>query len=62
MIPKPHRYYQTGQPYSFSSNQSYFTTKFTQVGATMEIYEQEVIIYDGGSVEGWEDEETNEEI
>ena len=39
-----------------------FDTKFSQVGAIAEIYEQDLIIYDGGSVEGWEDELPNEKI
>ena len=73
MILKSH-YCPSGQNYAFSSNKSYFNTKFTkvndvvfdtkfsQVGAIAEIYEQDLIIYDGGSVEGWEDELPNEKI
>lgn len=73
MILKSH-YCPSGQNYTFSSNKSYFNTKFTkvndtvfdtkfsQVGAIAEIYEQDLIIYDGGSVEGWEDELPNEKI
>lgn len=73
MILKSH-YYPSGQNYSFTSNKSYFNTKFSkvndvvfdtkfsQVGAIAEIYEQDLIIYDGGSVEGWEDELPNEKI
>ena len=72
MILKSH--YPSGQNYSFTSNKSYFNTKFSkvndvvfdtkfsQVGAITEIYEQDLIIYDGGSVEGWEDELPNEKI
>ena len=60
MISKSH--YPSGQNYSFTSNKSYFNTKFSQVGAIAEIYEQDLIIYDGGSVEGWEDELPNEKI
>ena len=73
MISKSH-YCPSGQNYAFTSNKSYFNTKFSkvndvvfdtkfsQVGAIAEIYEQDLIIYDGGSVEGWEDELPNEEI
>ena len=73
MISKLH-YSPSGQNYSFTSNKSYFNTKFSkvndvvfdtkfsQVGAIAEIYEQDLIIYDGGSVEGWEDELPNEKI
>ena len=73
MILKSH-YCPSGQNYAFSSNKSYFNTKFSkvndvvfdtkfsQVGAIAEIYEQDLIIYDGGSVEGWEDELPNEKI
>ena len=73
MILKSH-YYPSSQNYAFTSNKSYFNTKFskvndvvfdtkfTQVGAIAEIYEQDLIIYDGGSVEGWEDELPNEKI
>ena len=97
MISKSH-YYPSGQNYAFTSNKSYFNTKFSQVndtvfetkfskvndtvfdtkfskvnnvvfdtkfsqvGAIAEIYEQDLIIYDGGSVEGWEDELPNEKI
>lgn len=73
MISKLH-YCPSGQNYSFTSNKSYFNTKFSkvndvvfdtkfsQVGAIAEIYEQDLIIYDGGSVEGWEDELPNEKI
>ena len=43
-------------------NDVIFDTKFSQVGAIAEIYEQDLIIYDGGSVEGWEDELPNEKI
>ena len=43
-------------------NDTVFDTKFSQVGAIAEIYEQDLIIYDGGSVEGWEDELPNEKI
>lgn len=43
-------------------NDVVFDTKFSQVGAIAEIYEQDLIIYDGGSVEGWEDELPNEKI
>ena len=72
MISKSH--YPSSQNYTFSSNKSYFdtkfskvndtvfNTKFSQVGAIAEIYEQDLIIYDGGSVEGWEDELPNEKI
>ena len=72
MILKSH--YPSGQNYSFTSNKSYFNTKFSkvnnvifdtkfsQVGAIAEIYEQDLIIYDGGSVEGWEDELPDEKI
>ena len=72
MISKSH--YPSSQSYTFSSNKSYFNTKFSkvndvvfdtkffQVGAIAEIYEQDLIIYDGGSVEGWEDELPNEKI
>lgn len=72
MILKSH--YPSGQNYAFTSNKSYFNTKFSkvndvvfdtkfsQVGAIAEIYEQDLIIYDGGSVEGWEDELPNEKI
>ena len=57
MISKSH--YPSGQNYSFTSNKSYFNTKFSkvndvvfdtkfsQVGAIAEIYEQDLIIYDG---------------
>ena len=73
MISKSH-YCPSGQNYAFTSNKSYFNTKFSkvndvvfdtnfsQVGAIAEIYEQDLIIYDGGSVEGWEDELPNEKI
>ena len=73
MILKSHCY-PSNQNYAFSSNKSYFNTKFSkvndvvfdtkfsQVGAIAEIYEQDLIIYDGGSVEGWEDELPNEKI
>ena len=73
MISKSH-YCPSGQSYAFTSNKSYFNTKFSkvndvvfdtkfsQVGAIAEIYEQDLIIYDGGSVEGWEDELPNEKI
>ena len=73
MILKSH-YCPYGQNYAFTSNKSYFNTKFSkvndvvfdtkfsQVGAIAEIYEQDLIIYDGGSVEGWEDELPNEKI
>ena len=73
MISKSY-YCPSGQNYAFSSNKSYFNTKFSkvndvvfdtkfsQVGAIAEIYEQDLIIYDGGSVEGWEDELPNEKI
>ena len=73
MILKSH-YCPSGQNYAFTSNKSYFNTKFSkvndvifdtkfsQVGAIAEIYEQDLIIYDGGSVEGWEDELPNEKI
>ena len=72
MISKSH--YPSDQNYAFTSNKSYFNTKFSkvndvvfdtkfsQVGAIAEIYEQDLIIYDGGSVEGWEDELPNEKI
>ena len=84
MISKSH--YPSSQNYTFSSNKSYFDTKFSkvndtvfntkfskvndtvfdtkfsQVGAIAEIYEQDLIIYDGGSVEGWEDELPDEKI
>ena len=72
MILKSH--YPSSQNYTFSSNKSHFdtkffqvndvvfNTKFSQVGAIAEIYEQDLIIYDGGSVEGWEDELPNEKI
>ena len=72
MISKSH--YPSSQNYTFSSNKPYFNTKFSkvndvvfdtkfsQVGAIAEIYEQDLIIYDGGSVEGWEDELPNEKI
>ena len=73
MILKSHCY-PSNQNYAFTSNKSYFNTKFSkvndvvfntkfsQVGAIAEIYEQDLIIYDGGSVEGWEDELPNEKI
>ena len=73
MILKSHCY-PSNQNYAFTSNKSYFNTKFSkvndvvfdtkfsQVGAIAEIYEQDLIIYDGGSVEGWEDELPDEEI
>lgn len=73
MILKSH-YCPSGQNYAYTSNKSYFNTKFSkvndvvfdtkysQVGAIAEIYEQDLIIYDGGSVEGWEDELPNEKI
>ena len=73
MILKSH-YYPSSQNYAFTSNKSYFNTKFSkvndvvfdtkfsQVGAIAEIYEQDLIIYDGGSVEGWEDELPDEKI
>ena len=73
MISKSH-YCPSGQNYAFTSNKSYFNTKFSkvndvvldtkfsQVGASAEIYEQDLIIYDGGSVEGWEDELPDEKI
>ena len=73
MISKSH-YCPSGQNYAFTSNKSYFNTKFSkvnnvifdtkfsQVGAIAEIYEQDLIIYDGGSVEGWEDELPDEKI
>ena len=73
MISKSH-YCPSGQNYAFTSNKSYFNTKFSkvndvvfdtkfsQVGAIAEIYEQDLIIYDGGSVEGWQDELPNEKI
>lgn len=72
MISKSH--YPSSQNYAFTSNKSHFDTKFSkvndvvfdtkfsQVGAIAEIYEQDLIIYDGGSVEGWEDELPNEKI
>lgn len=72
MISKSH--YPSSQNYTFSSNKSHFDTKFSkvndtifdtkfsQVGAIAEIYEQDLIIYDGGSVEGWEDELPDEKI
>ena len=74
MILKSHYHYPPNQNHAFSSNKSYFNTKFSkvndvifdtkfsQVGAIAEIYEQDLIIYDGGSVEGWEDELPNEKI
>ena len=74
MILKSHCHYPPDQNHAFSSNKSYFNTKFSkvndvvfdtkfsQVGAIAEIYEQDLIIYDGGSVEGWEDELPNEKI
>ena len=86
MILKSHYHYPPDQNHAFSSNKSYFDTKFSkvndtvfntkfskvndtvfdtkfsQVGAIAEIYEQDLIIYDGGSVEGWEDELPNEKI
>lgn len=34
-----------------------FPTKFKQIGATAPIPEQDIIIYDGGNVEGWEAED-----
>lgn len=73
MISKSH-YCPSGQNYAYTSNKSYFNTKFSkvnnvvfdtkfsQVGAIAEIYEQDLIIYDGGSVEGWEDELPDEKI
>ena len=73
MILKSHCY-PSNQNYAFASNKSYFNTKFSkvndaifdtkfsQVGAIAEIYEQDLIIYDGGSVEGWEDELPDEKI
>ena len=73
MILKSH-YCPSSQNYAFTSNKSYFNTKFSkvndvvfdtkfsQVGAIAEIYEQDLIIYDGGSVEGWEDELPDEKI
>ena len=73
MILKSHCY-PFNQNYAFTSNKSYFNTKFSkvndvvfdtkfsQVGAIAEIYEQDLIIYDGGSVEGWEDELPDEKI
>ena len=73
MILKSH-YCPSGQNYAYTSNKSYFNTKFSkvndvvfdtkfsQVGAIAEIYEQDLIIYDGGSVEGWEDELPDEKI
>lgn len=72
MISKSH--YPSSQNYAYTSNKSYFNTKFSkvndvvfdtkfsQVGAIAEIYEQDLIIYDGGSVEGWEDELPDEKI
>lgn len=72
MISKSH--YPSSQNYAFTSNKSHFNTKFSkvndvvfdtkfsQVGAIAEIYEQDLIIYDGGSVEGWEDELPDEKI
>ena len=74
MVLKSHYHYPPDQNHAFSSNKSYFNTKFSkvndvvfdtkfsQVGAIAEIYEQDLIIYDGGSVEGWEDELPNEKI
>ena len=74
MILKSHYHYPSDQNHAFSSNKSYFNTKFSkvndvvfdtkfsQVGAIAEIYEQDLIIYDGGSVEGWEDELPDEKI
>ena len=74
MILKSHYHHPPDQNHAFSSNKSYFNTKFSkvndvvfdtkfsQVGAIAEIYEQDLIIYDGGSVEGWEDELPNEKI
>ena len=74
MILKSHYHYPLDQNYSFTSNKSYFNTKFSkvndvvfdtkfsQVGAIAEIYEQDLIIYDGGSVEGWGDELPDEKI
>ena len=74
MMLKSHYHYPPDQNHAFSSNKSYFNTKFSkvndvvfdtkfsQVGAIAEIYEQDLIIYDGGSVEGWEDELPNEKI
>lgn len=74
MILKSHCHYPSDQNHAFSSNKSYFNTKFSkvnnvifdtkfsQVGAIAEIYEQDLIIYDGGSVEGWEDELPDEKI
>ena len=73
MILKSH-YCPSSQNYAFTSNKSHFNTKFSkvndtafdtkfsQVGAIAEIYEQDLIIYDGGSVEGWEDELPDEKI
>ena len=73
MILKSHCY-PSNQNYAFTSNKSYFNTKFSkvndvvfdtkfsQVGAIAEIYEQDLIIYDGGSGEGWEDELPDEKI
>ena len=61
MILKSHCY-PSNQNYAFTSNKSYFNTKFSKVGAIAEIYEQDLIIYDGGSVEGWEDELPDEKI
>lgn len=73
MILKSH-YYPSDQNYAFTSNKSHFNTKFSQVNDTVfdtkfsqvdaiaEIYEQDLIIYDGGSVEGWEDELPDEKI
>lgn len=72
MISKSH--YPSSQNYTFSSNKSHFDTKFSKVndtvfdtkfskvGAIAEIYGQDLIIYDGGSVKGWEDELPNEKI
>ena len=74
MVLKSHYHYPPDQNHAFSSNKSYFNTKFSkvndvvfdtkfsQVGAIAEIYEQDLIIYDGGSVEGWEDELPDEKI
>lgn len=73
MILKSHCY-PSNQNHAYTSNKSYFNTKFSkvndvvfdtkfsQVGAIAEIYEQDLIIYDGGSVEGWEDELPDEKI
>ena len=73
MILKSH-YCPSSQNYAFTSNKSHFNTKFSkvndvifdtkfsQVGAIAEIYEQDLVIYDGGSVEGWEDELPDEKI